>query len=109
MQREKAELEKQLNDLAFLREQPRFWTNAGGWPVPLREFVAGWFYPLLALEMLVLVGFSIACMHAKRVAGNQAIVTLPILWALFGLVLAIVIANNIENLLAGRPLHWHAR
>jgi len=31
--------------MALLKEDPLFWRNAGGWPVPLRDFVKLAFYP----------------------------------------------------------------
>jgi hypothetical protein len=36
-----------------------------------------------------------------------AILALPFLWTLFVIVLLVVGANNLENLMADRPLHWH--
>ena len=50
---------------AVLREQPLSWRNAGGWPVWLRDFVAVSFYPLLGLEVLLLLLFSSACLHGR--------------------------------------------
>jgi hypothetical protein len=96
---------------ACLREQSSFWRNAGGWPMWLREFVGLSFFPLLVLEFLLLVAFSAACVRflAKRcTAGSSAVVVLPVLWALFLLVITILAANNLENLMTGRSLHWHA-
>ena len=96
---------------AVFREQPLFWRNAGGRPVWLRDFVAAWFYPLFGLELIFLVVFSVACFdssYARGTVGRSAILTLPALWGLLFFILAVVAANNLENLLHGRPLHWHA-
>lgn len=96
----------------FLKEGPLFWTNAGGWAVGLRELVGAFFYPLLLLELFVLVIFSGAYLRFLATRGAtsvSAVVVLPLLWALFLLVIVILGANNLENLIGGRPLHWHPR
>jgi hypothetical protein len=92
---------------AVMREQPLFWRNAGGWPIWLRDLVAVSFYPLLGLELLLLLLFSSACLRDRRTTQSSAIFTLPLLWGLLFLVLAVLAANNLDNLLSGRPLHWH--
>ena len=100
-----------LGLLALLREQPLFWRNAGGWPFWLRDFVEISFYPMLVLEMMLLMTFSVVC---ARCPGPQcssrgsAILMLSVLWVLFFCVVAVIGANNLENLLSGRPVHWHA-
>jgi len=97
--------------LACLREQPSFWTNAGDWPIWLRELVETSFFPLLLLELLLLIVFSWVCIRlvslGRSSTASPAVAVLPLLWALFLLVVAILAANNLENLLAGRRLHWH--
>jgi hypothetical protein len=97
---------------AFLREEPSFWTNAGGWPIWLRETVRAVFYPMLLLELLSLMVFSGLCVRPRGPryrSATVAVVTLPLLWMLYVLVLLIVAVNNLENLIAGQPLHWHPR
>lgn len=96
--------------LALLKEDPVFWRNAGGWPVWLREFVGSSFYFLFFVEFLLLSGFSLAVVASVRMGRQDyrlALVFLPILWLLLSVVVGIVSANNIGNLIAGRPLHWH--
>jgi hypothetical protein len=94
----------------YLREQPLFWTNAGNWPVWLRELVGASFYPLLLLELCLLTIFSVACIRRLSFGHRTTTVvvaSLPFLWMLLMLVLLLVGANNVENLMAGQPLHWH--
>jgi hypothetical protein len=93
---------------AVLREQPLFWRNAGGWPAWLRDFVAVSFYPLLGLEFLLLLLFSSVLLRGHRMTQPSAILTLPLLWGLLFFIFAVVAGNNLDNLLSGRPLHWHA-
>ncbi len=95
--------------LAMLRETPAFWTNAGGYPLWLRD-TAACFLPLLAgqftLLFLALVGI---CLRPARSVSAWWIELGTIVAA--GLVCAgsaaMVISNNVENLLEGRPLHYH--
>ncbi len=98
-----------LSGLALLKEDPLFWRNAGGWPVEFRLFVKVTFYPLLVLEMAGLLWFS-ACVFWLRGSGQVrrclgAVAGMFWLWT--GIVVAVVVSNNIANLLAGRALHWH--
>lgn len=101
-----------LGLLALLREQPLFWRNAGAWPIWLRDAVEISFYPLLVLELMLLMTFSALC--ARRLgtrcsSRNPAILTLSVLWVLLFCVVAVLGANNLENLLSGRPVHWHPK
>jgi hypothetical protein len=97
---------------AFLREEPSFWTHAGSWPIWLRETVRAVFYPMLLIELVFLLVFTGLCVRprgSRYRSATVAVVTLPLLWMLFVLVLLIVGVNNLENLIAGQPLHWHPR
>lgn len=99
-----------LGWLAWLKEQPLFWRNIGGWPVWLREMVHIFFYPLLGLEFIALLFFSLATVHwigQGHLHPGAGIAMVFLLWALLLTVIAIVIANNLVNLMEGRPLHWH--
>jgi hypothetical protein len=100
-----------LGLLALLREQPLFWTNAGGWPIWLRDFVGISFYPLLVLELMLLMTFSALCARCLSTRCSSrcpAVLTLSVLWVLLFCVVAVLVANNLDNLLSGRPVHWHA-
>lgn len=95
---------------AFLREEPSFWTNAGSWPIWLREIVGAVFYPMLLLELLTLMVFTGLCVRSRGSRYRSttiAVVMLPLLWMLYVFVLLIVAVNNLDNLIAGQPLHWH--
>lgn len=96
--------------LALLREQPLFWRNTGGWPIWLRELVDAAFYLLLSLEAVCLVGFSImlvARFVPRHSSGGAVALCLGLLWVPFLAIISILITNNVENVIAGRPLHWH--
>lgn len=87
-----------------------FWTNAGNWPIWLRELIGASFYPLLLLEFLLLMAFSgvwVRVLSSGSPAGKTAVAVLPLLWALFLLIVVIMGANNLDNLIAGQPFHWH--
>lgn len=97
--------------LVWLKEDPLFWRNAGGWPVWLRETVLWAFYPLLALETAMLVGLTRWSLRVFRGLGPRralaALTLLSLSWGLAGFVLLFLVANNVDNLLQGRPAHWH--
>ncbi|WP_295388472.1 hypothetical protein [uncultured Thiodictyon sp.] len=95
---------------SYLREEPTFWTNAGDWPTGLRELVQDTYYPFIVLEFLLLAAFSgvsIQRLSTRSRSASLAVILLPLLWGLFFLLIANSVANNLENLLTGRPLHWH--
>ena len=99
-----------LIPIAWLREQPAFWTDAGGWPIWLREFIEASFYPLFLLELLLLAIVSSVCaqlLPKQSANGKAAVSVLLLLWMLFLFAIVIVAANNLDNLIAGRSLHWH--
>jgi len=99
-----------LLGMAVLKEQAEFWRNTGGWPVGLRDFVGAAFYPCFFLEVALLLAFSalLAGRTSDHGPGARATVaSLGILWTLCLMIVGIVTANNLDNLFAGRPLHWH--
>lgn len=99
-----------LLTFSYLREEPMFWTNAGGWSVEWRDLVQTGYYPTLGLELVLLLaysGMSLHLLNARRSAVGLTLVMLPMLWGLFFMVILNSVANNIDNLLHGRPVHWH--
>jgi len=98
-----------MTPFALLREDPMFWRNAGGWPVWLRELVHDTFYPLLGgeLSLLLLISTMLLCSPALARWRKQAWPVAGLMWLWTAVVIAVVAGNNIANLLAGRPLHWH--
>lgn len=58
--------------MALLKEDPLFWRNAGGWPVPLRDFVKLAFYPFFLCRAVS--AFNLFCLgHFECTVGS----TLP--------------------------------
>lgn len=99
-----------LMTCSYLREEPLFWTNEGDWTSRARELVQNAYYPLLALEFLLLAAStaaSVYLMSARRASASLAVILLPMLWGLYLMVVANSVANNLDNLWNGRPLHWH--
>lgn len=99
-----------LITFSYLREEPIFWTNAGDWPIWLREMVQDSYYPLILLELVLLTAFSwisIQLLSTRSTSASLAVLLLPMLWGLLFLLVANSVANNLENLWNGRPLHWH--
>ncbi|WP_295582924.1 hypothetical protein [uncultured Lamprocystis sp.] len=95
---------------SYLREEPMFWTNAGGCSKEAQDLVASLYYPLLLLELFILLAFSwvsIRLLISRHASARLSVVMLPTLWGLFFVIMLNSLANNLENLLNGRPLHWH--
>jgi O-antigen ligase len=95
---------------AILRETPMFWHNAGGYPVELRELVYSGFYPALGFYLALLVGLSLAgwkLLREKSRGGALMLLACAINVFLIGIILTVVIWNNLANLLQGLPLHHH--
>lgn len=92
--------------MTLLRESPMFWRNAGGYPVELREFVLETYYPVTGA---LLLSCAIGIVQAVR-GGLMRRITLVgwlVLTLAVGFGLAFAGANNLVNLMDGRPLHNH--
>jgi len=93
-----------------LRETPEFWLNVGGYPVWLRNLVYFGHYPLL---FLVLAGTAAGSLLAWRVCarhramGTGLLMFSALQWVLFVIILVVMLWNNVDNLLHGRPVHYH--
>ena len=99
-----------LITMALFKEDPLFWRNAGGWPVPLRDFVRLAFYPLFCVELAALFVFSVSLLSSLRLGKPYQrlyLLCLPVLWILLAAVVLIVTDNNIANVSEGREVHWH--
>lgn len=99
-----------LLPFVWLREAPQFWTNAGGYPLWLRDLVLVAFYPLLLIYVGLLAFLSWLWIFRPsrfvRLFCVEAVVLL-FLWVVVALVATLTLANNIANLIDGRPLHDH--
>ena len=99
-----------LLPFVWLREDSRFWTNAGGHPLWLRDLVLVAYYPLLLVygALLPFLSWLWLCCPARsvRLFCVEATV-LALLWVVVALVITLMLANNVANLIDGRPLHAH--
>jgi len=96
---------------AMLRETPSFWRNSGGFSVGLRDLVFSSFYPSLAIYFFGLVSGSFTAwqlLRARSRSGGFLLLACGLNWLLFLVILTVVLCNNIENVMNGRPLHYHA-
>lgn len=97
---------------ARVREIPRFWRTEGGYAGWQREMVLLGFPLVLGFELIFLWGVSVVLMRA-RARGRPSpgwmigLWVLQVVWVLG--VLGFQGWDNVENLLAGRPLHWGGR
>jgi formate hydrogenlyase subunit 3/multisubunit Na+/H+ antiporter MnhD subunit len=93
----------------WLRETPHFWRNAGGFPVLVRELVKYGFAPCFSVDVLLVGAAGVVIWRHRRAHRELARLGL-LLAALQTLLLAgvmmVVTANNLDNLINGRPFHW---
>jgi hypothetical protein len=93
-----------------LKEDPLFWRNAGGYSVGLRETVLVLYYPLLGVNCLLCAMYTGLVAARRPVSGHSSFLTIAgavLLWALLFLNLGLLTANNLQNLINGRPVHYH--
>lgn len=101
-----------LGILAWLRETPRFWTHAGGYPVWLRHWVLVGYPLFVGFELVFLSWMTVALLRVRRGGGEvgalvgMALVIFQWLWV--SLVLVFLVWDNVANLIEGRPWHWTA-
>ncbi|HCF94119.1 MAG TPA: hypothetical protein DEW46_03580 [Verrucomicrobia bacterium] len=96
--------------MTVLRESELFWRNKGGYPIPFRAFVLNYYAPLFLLMALANVLFSVLGFQRVRKLGLLLVIFFVFasgIWFLFGSTVAIMVANNVINLLENRPMHWH--
>ena len=95
---------------SVLKENPLFWRNAGGYSVGLRQAVLFWYYPLLGANCLVCVFYSGLAAARHSVFGHTsfwAVGVAVLLWSMLFLNVGLLLANNVENVVNGRPVHYH--
>lgn len=98
-----------LIGMGWLRETPLFWRNEGGWPVWLRDVVRWTFWPLLLCVVLRLAWRTLRTLLRPGPNPRHLLVQIPVLmalWLLLGGVTGFVLANNMVNVLEGRPMHF---
>lgn len=97
---------------ATLRENQVFWTNAGGYPLLLRDVVHYMFLPLLIVTAVSLLALNMAC-FSKICASLRFFIleTLMLLlcWLLLAVAGYIAFKNNIQNIISGDPIHHHEK
>lgn len=85
-----------LLGFAVLKEEPMFWRNAGGWPPWFREVVRFSFHPLMVIQIVVLIAFTIRLLRNRRF-GIEIAGMLLFLWVLASAPLIFSVADNIEE------------
>ncbi len=97
---------------ATLRENQAFWTNAGGYPIWLRDLVLMTYLPLLvgvvsAVTALTLVWCSKICGSLRFLVVESLF--LLVCWLLLATSSFIAFRNNLLNIIDGRELHDHSK
>jgi hypothetical protein len=93
--------------LTVLRESSLFWRNAGGYPVALRALVLATYYPVTGALLLAGAVGAVHAFAGTATIRRATVVGWLMLTLAVGFGLATAAANNIANLLDGRPLHYH--
>jgi len=96
---------------AALKETPMFWRNAGEYPEELRALLLVVFYPGYFIYFLWLMFVTFTAwrlMRSFKQVGILLLLASGVNWLLLAVSTTIVIWNNVENLLQGLPLHYHA-
>jgi hypothetical protein len=81
---------------AVLKEEPLFWRNSGGWPWWFREIVRFTFHPLIVIQVVVLIAFTIRLLK-KREYVVERIALLVFLWLLASAPIFLSVIDNIED------------
>jgi hypothetical protein len=95
---------------ALLREDSLFWRNAGGYAIWVRDLVYVLYYPSLLLYFAGVVGlswFAFRLLAGGHKTGVLVFIISSVQWVLFFVIVIITLWNNVDNVLNGRPLHWH--
>ena len=97
---------------AILRENPVFWTPAGGYSKRLQDLVLHTYLPLWFVDAGVLVGLGMVC--CSRLGRSLRFFVVEVwLLAMCSALLAtsaiISVTNNVLNLIHGQPLHHHQK
>ena len=97
---------------AMLRENGFFWTNAGGYPIWLRDMVQWTYMPLFLGATMALFVLSMACCskiyRSVRFFVLESLMLL-MCWGLLATSGYIAFNNNIQNLIHGRDVHEHRK
>lgn len=93
-----------------MREDSLFWRNAGGYPVWLRDLVYALYFPSLFVYFAGVVGlswFALRLLVGGHKSGAILLLLSLVQWVLLFVIVIITVWNNVDNLINGRPFHWH--
>jgi hypothetical protein len=94
----------------LLKETPIFWRNIGGYPIELRELVLATYFPLLVANFLLCGGATALLQKRSFLRGRLSFNSLAMVllfWSVWFLNVGVLLANNIANIIQGRPFHFH--
>ena len=92
-----------------LKETPLFWRDLGGYPTALRELVLIFYYPLLGMNLILcatLTALIAYDYHLRARPSWWAVALALMLWSILFLNAGLLVANNVENVLSGRDVHY---
>lgn len=83
---------------SYLRETQSFWLNSGGYPIFLRDLVLLFYYPLLTLTTIGVMGLTVSAFQIPRMpVGFKCFAGLVIIgcWALLIGSMTVSFTNNL--------------
>jgi len=87
----------------WLREMPIFWRNAGGYPVWFREVVLEAYYPMMGLDVAVMLLFFYLILRVPPRSPRWLrinLVVLGLMAAAIGAAVIYTVADDIDSLLS---------
>lgn len=96
--------------LTILKENALFWRDAGGYALALREFTLHFYYPTLTGSFAICCALSWRLLRRYSIRFRCSMFSLCLvllLWCLLLLNCGLLVGDNIDNLVEGRPLHSH--
>ncbi|MGB0744645.1 MAG: hypothetical protein ACPGSB_08970 [Opitutales bacterium] len=98
-----------LVQLTLWKESEVFWLNLGGYPIWLRESVKALYYPYLffVLSFALIVTRSVIGRLYEDFRLRRAWFLLLVSWIIIFSSLGLLLANNLNNLMEGRSIHYH--
>lgn len=86
----------------WARESPWFWRQ--GYPEDWHWLTREYYHPILVILAVAIVARLAANFRLRR---WRALLAAQVALFIFLASLALMVANNVENWLNDRPLHWH--
>lgn len=95
--------------LTIWKETEIFWLDVGGYPIWLREVVKTLYYPysLFLITAALMITRSVCGRFLRELRVHRVWVLLAISLLIMSGSFGLLVANNLINVIEGRPVHSH--